>query len=261
VIIGLILTLLLVVGAADAKAAAPRRGLSDEQIVARGQLVESGKYVEIYEHEVKVDPSFLKIMESAYGQIETVTGLKLDTATLGLKVRVYVSDAVGVSHVWKGYEHPSDPKAVIFLNPRVYWGSMSGKNATYIHEMTHLFTWSFNSHTLREGIADYVALTILPGAAVGPNPGGSESRSEIPPEILEYLGTARPPPGWVSTDLVRRAAYYFASYRFVNYLVEAKGMDTFMKLYASENPETALKSLYGITREEAVQAAFKVRPQ
>ena len=62
-------------------------------------------------------------------------------------------------------------------------------------------------------------------------------------------------------DAQFRRAYYFASYRFVNYLVEAKGMDTFMKLYASENPETALKSLYGITREEAVQAAFKVRPQ
>jgi hypothetical protein len=99
-------------------------------------------------------------MESAYEQVQKTTGLKLDTATLGPKVRVYVSDAIAISHVWKGYQHPRDPKAIIFLNARAYQGAMNGQNATYIHELTHLFTWRYNSHTLREGFADYVALKI-----------------------------------------------------------------------------------------------------
>jgi hypothetical protein len=255
--LGLILTLLWVVGTANIDAAVPRRAVSDDQIAAQGQLVGSGTRVEVYQHGVTIDPSFLKIMESVYEQVETVTGLKLDRATLGPKVRVYVSEAVGISHVWKGYQHPSDPRAVIFLNPRVYLGAMSGKNATHVHELTHLFTWRFNSHTLREGIADYVALTILPGAAVGPNPGGGKSPPDIPAEILEHLGTTKPAPGWLVTDQVQRRAYYFASYRFVKYLVEMKGMETFMKLYVSENPEVDIRSLYGISREEAIKAALR----
>ncbi len=252
--------LLFVASVECSVAAVPRRAVSDGEIAAQGRLVASGPRVEIYEHGVKVDPSFLGVMESVYGKVEAMTGLKLDTATLGPKVRVYVSDAVQISHVWKGYEHPSDPIGVVFLNPRVYSGAMAGKNATHIHELTHLFTWRFNSHTLREGIADYVALTVLPGAAVGPNPGGGESSFEVPPEILELLGTTKPPPGWVSTDPVRRRAYYFASYRFVKYLIEMKGMETFRKLYVSEKPETAIKEFYGISREEAIQAALSARP-
>ncbi len=257
--LGFIFALLLIGGAANVNAAVAGRGTSDEQIVGQAELIASSTHVEIYQHGMAVNPSFLKIMESAYGQVEKVTGLKLDTATLGPKVQVYVSSAVRISHVWRGYDHPSDPKAAIFLNPRAYSGALSGKNATHIHEMTHLFTWRFNSHTLREGIAHYVALTILPGAAVGPNLAGG-SPPDITQEILDHLGTTRPPPGWLSTDLNRRTAYYFASYRFVKYLIETRGMETFMKLYAAEDPEVAIRSLYGISREEAVRAAIGARP-
>jgi hypothetical protein len=246
-----------VLGTANAKAAVPRRAVSDDQIVAQGQLVASGTYVEIYQHGLTIEPSFVKVMESAYDEIQRVTGLKLDTATLGPKIRVYVSASLGISHVWKGYQHPSDPKAVIFLNPRVFQGALSGKNATHIHELTHLFTWRFNSHTLREGFADYVALSILPGAAVGPNPEGESAPSRIPVEVLEHLGTTKPPPDWASSDPVRRSAYYFASYRFVKHLVDLKGMETFIKLYSSENPEMEITSLYGLTREEVIRGALK----
>jgi hypothetical protein len=62
----------------------------------------------------------------------------------------------------------------------------------------------------------------------------------------ELLGTTKPPPDWVSTDPLRRGAYYFASYRFVKYLIETKDMETFWKLYTSENPEIEIKSLYGL---------------
>ena len=137
---------------------------------------------------------------------------------------------------------------------------MGGKNATYVHELTHLFTWRYHSHTLREGIADYVALKIFPGAAVGPNDGNDDlARRNIAPEIIEYLGTTKPAPEWVSTDPTRRSDYYFASYRLVKYLIESKDMETFWKLYASENPEIDIKSLYGFDRKEAVQAALGTR--
>jgi hypothetical protein len=256
--IGLILSIVFVLFI-NAHAAVPGRSIPDAQVVAQAELVASGTHVEIYQHGTSIDPSFLKVMESAYEQVQVVTGLKLDTTILGTKVRVYVSSAIAVSHVWRGYQHPTDPKAMIFLNLRAYQGAMTGKNATHVHELTHLFTWNYNNHTLREGIADYVALKVFPGAAVGPNPGGDSTAPDIPPEIIELLGTTKPPPQWVSTDPVRRRAYYFASYRLVRYLVEAKGMETFWRLYLSENPEIDIKALYGLDREEVVRAALGVR--
>jgi len=254
----LIIVLTVVAGTVSTQAAVSGSA-SDEQIVSNAELVASGTLFEIYQHGTRVDPAFLKIMERAYEQVQKVTGLTLDTATLGPKVHVYVSNALGVSHVWKGYQHPRDPKGFIFLNSRVYRGALSGNNATYIHELTHLFTWKYRSHTLREGIADYVALTILPGAAVGPNEGEAWSPSSIPSEVLEFLGTVKPIPVWVTTDPLRRSAYYFASYRFAKYLVERENFATFMKLYASDDPESDIKTLYGISREEAVKAVFAPR--
>ena len=229
--------------------------VGDAQIVEQAQLVASGERVEIYQHGLRVDPAVLKLAEDAYRQLETLTGRKLDTATLGPKIRIYVSDSVGISHVWRGYQHPHDPKGIIFLNPRVYLGALSGRNAIYVHEMAHLFTWRYQSHTLREGLADYLALRVLPGAAVGPNPDGYNSSLRIPAEVLEYLGTTKPPPAWVVSDPRMRVAYYFASYRFVNYLVENGGMERFLALYDSENPESEMAKLYGASREDLIRRA------
>ena len=252
--------ILLCVFAENGTPAAPRRQVSDEQVVARAELVASGSRIEIYQHDVSVDRSFLKIMVSAYEAVERVSGLKLDTAVLGPMVRVYVSDAITVSHVWRGYQHPRDPKGVIFLNLRAYHGALGGKNATHVHELTHLFTWRYHSHTLREGIADYIALKVIPGAAVGPNARPDDTaRRNIAPEILEHLGTTKPAPDWVSTDPSRRVDYYLSSYRFVKYLVERRDLATFWNFYASENPEDDIKNLYGLDRNEAVQGALGAR--
>ena len=117
----------LCIFAGSAHPAVPRRSISDEQVVARAQLVASGAYIEVYQHGAVIEPSFLKMMESAYEEVQRVTGLKLDSATLGSKVRIYVSDAISVSHVWRGYQHPSDPKAIIFLNLRAYHGGHGGQ--------------------------------------------------------------------------------------------------------------------------------------
>jgi len=253
-----VLAAFFLTSAAVGHGAVPRAAVPDERIAAQGKLVAAGSRVEIYEYGVTVDRAFLKLMEEACEQVEKVTGLPLDTATLGPVVRVYISDAVAISHVWKGYQHPSDPKAILFLNPRVYRDALNRTNATYIHELTHLFAWRFGSHTLREGFADYVALKILPGAAVGPNPAG-EAAGEIPPEVIEHLGTAKPAPQWVSTDPTRRSAYYLASYRLVKFLIGTKDMGTFLKLYRSEKPESDIEALYGLSREQAIRAALADR--
>lgn len=233
---------------------------NDRKVVERAELVAAGERVEIYQHGVKVDPAFLKPVEDAYAKLESLTGRKLDTATLGPKIRIYVSEAVPVSHVWNGYSHPEDPKGIVFLTSPAYLGALAGKNATYIHEMAHLFSWRFHSHTLREGLADYLALAIMPGAGVGPNPDGYGSASQIPAEIAEYLGTTRPPPSWVTTDAQRRRAYYYASYRLVKYLIEHGGMDRFMQLYDSDHPERDVARLYGASREKLARIAVTGTP-
>jgi hypothetical protein len=229
--------------------------VSDGDVVRQSALVVSGNRVEIYQHGITVDPKLLEILEEAYARVEALTGRKLDTATLGPRVRVYVSDAISVSHVWNGYEHPRDPRGIILLNRRAYLGALSGTNATYAHEMTHLFTWRYSSHTLREGIADYVAVAVRPGAGVGPNAQGHDLSARIPKEVVDCLGTTQPAPAWLTGDATYRRFYYLASYRFVKSLIEDKGMEVFMRLYDSERPETEMPALYGASREDLIRRA------
>ena len=248
------LALLLALGG-GLPASAQRRVASDTQILAEATLVASGDRVEIFQHGVPVAPAFLKAAEDAYGRLETLTGRPLDTATLGPKIRIYVSRGVTVSHVWNGYGHPKDPKGVVLLSARAYEGALTRTNATYVHEMAHLFTWRYHSHTLREGLADYLALEIHPGAGVGPNAEGYDVSMAIPPEVTECLGTTKSPPEFLMSDSSRRRAYYFASYRFVKSLILTAGMETFLRLYESPSTEAALPRLYGASREEMVRRA------
>lgn len=76
---------------------------------------------------------------------------------------------------------------------------------------------------------------------------------KIPPDVIECLGTTTPAPAWLTTDAERRAAYYFASYRFVRSLIDAAGMDVFMRLYDAPNTEDALATLYGASREQLLR--------
>jgi len=231
-----------------------QRPIVDEQIVKESQLVGVGEHTEIYQHRMNVDPAFLKITEDAYQQVEQLLGVKPDTATLGPKIRIYVADSPSVCHVWKGSNHPQDPKGIIFLHRRAYLGAMRGLDANYVHEMVHLFMWRYQSHTLREGFAEYIALKVLP-TGIAASPVSSNWSVAIPSDVIEHLGTTKPPPQWITTDPAKRRAYYLASYRFVKYLVEAKSMEIFMKLYNSKRPDTEIATLYDLTREQAIRAS------
>lgn len=62
---------------------------------------------------------------------------------------------------------------------------------------------------------------------------------KVSPEIKELLGTTMPPPRWVESDPNRRQAYYFASYRFVAHLVEARGI--YELAFKDRNSDTSEK--------------------
>jgi hypothetical protein len=234
-----------------------RSGIPDEQIVQDAHLVASGGRVDLFQAGLVVDPALVETAERALVQMEALLERKLDESTLGPRIRIYVAASTTISHVWRGYDHPSEPKPVLFLNPRVARMALLGTNATYAHELAHLLTWRFYSHTLREGLADHLALQVHPGAGVGPNVEGYASPPTVPQEVEEYLGTTRAPPSALMTDTQFRRAYYFASYRFVRFLVERAGMATFLKVYEARDPENEFLRLYGASRKELVLAAAK----
>ena len=228
---------------------------SDERIAEEAQLIASSARVDLYTHGVVVDPELVELAERALVQMEGLLGRPLDGATLGPRVRIYVAAAINVSHVWRGYAHPSDPRAVVFLNPIVARRALSGANATYAHELAHLLAWRYRSHTLREGLADWLALQVHPGAGVGPNFAGYDPPPDVPSEVMQYLGTTRPPPSAVRDDIRFRRGYYYASYRFVRFLIERAGMAAFLELYDAENPEGEFVRLYGAGREALAEAS------
>jgi hypothetical protein len=229
----------------------------DEQIVREAQLVASGARIDLYEHGVGVERALVTVAEQALARMEQLLGRKLDEATLGPRIHIYVSASTRVSHVWRGYRHPSDPKPIVFLNPSVAGLAVSGTNATYAHELAHLLTWRYRSHTLREGLADYLALQLHPRAGIGPNLRGYSSPPAVPQEVNQYLGTIRAPPEAVVSDAYFRSAYYYASYRFVRYLIGRADMETFLKLYEAEDPGVEISRLYGASLQELVAAAAK----
>lgn len=248
------LSLLCLIGATWPAQA--QRAMNDEQIFMQAKRVARGELVEVFQHGVDIEAAkFLRLAEEAYQGIEKVTGLKFDTATLGPRLQIIVSASAPVSHVWRGHHHQQEPRGILILNAFAYRGAIKANNATYIHGMTQLFTWHYSSHTLHEGLADWVALEVLPGAAVGPNPNGHDPKTVVPPVIADYLGTNQAPPLWLDLDAERRAAYYFASYRFVKYLIDTKGFATFMQLYNSPKPDASFAKLYDTKRETAIRAA------
>ena len=239
-----------------AQAAPADLAARDAAIVADAVLVAEGESIALYGHGVTPDAAFLDTAERALERMEALLGRGLDSATLGERVRIYVSADTTVSHVWLGYDHPRDPQGALFVNPKIAHLGVAGRNATYAHELAHLLTWRYASHTLREGLADWLALAVHPGAGVGPNPDADASPAPVPDEVAALLGTDAPPPDALSSDPAFRAAYYAASRRFVAHLVERAGIATFLELYDAGEPEALYQRLYGASREALVREAL-----
>jgi hypothetical protein len=229
----------------------------DAQIMREAKLVASSGRVDLYEHKISVNTELAPLSDRAITQMEAILGRKWDSRALGERISIYVSAETRVSHVLGGYEHQSNPKPILFLNPLVARMALAGKNATYAHELAHLLTWRFQSHTLREGLADYLALQLHPGAGVGPNREGYASFPPVAEGIAEILGTSAAPPASLTQDQAFRESYYASSYRLVRYLIEVDGLPKFLELYAARDPEATFKQLYGQERRALVAAALK----
>ena len=229
---------------------AQRRDNPDSIVLNRAQLVSQTDRIEVYRDEINVDEGLAAEIDRLYLAIEAQLGRKFDVATFGKKIKVVVSNNVRVSHVWRGYQHMSDPQAVVFLNTRAYNGFKSKSNATLVHEMTHLFTWRYNSHSLREGIADYVARAVMPNTAVGPN----ESNA-VPVRVnwaSKYLGSNQPAPSELTTDPEFRKNYYFSSYVFVKALIERTSMADFLRFYDGPYSDTLFESTFKVKRLDLI---------
>ena len=112
--------------------------------------------------------------------------------------------------------------------------------------MTHLFTWRYSSHSLREGIADYVARAVMPNTAVGPN-----EANAVPTSVdwaSKYLGSNHPAPPELTTDPEFRKDYYFLSYVLVKALIERTSMADFLRFYDSTYTDAMFESTFKIKR-------------
>lgn len=235
--------------------------LSDKAITKRTALAASGKVVDIYTDMADLESDQLAhLADQAYRQIEQNFGFQYDHHMLGARIQIHCSDAVKVSHVHGGYNQAKEPLGKVFLNARAALGAVQGVNATYIHEMVHLFTWNFCSHTLREGLADYVALALHKGAGVGPVPADFVLSAEETQKFSKYWATTKKPPRKLKTDIDFRRGYYFSARVFVTYLITNFGLGLFMKLYASSEPEAAIEQLYQQSRQDLIKQAIASRP-
>jgi hypothetical protein len=227
-------------------ALAQRSQTGDDAILARAVLIDRSDRVELYGDGVEVEKDFIGTIDRLYRAIGDQLDRRFDEGTLGRRIKVVVSSSVRVSHVWQGYRHMADPRAVIFLNLRAYHGARSGSNATLAHELTHLFTWRYTSHSLREGLADFVARAVMPGASVGPN--GPNVEPVRVTWALTYLGSDQPAPSELTTDPEFRRLYYLSSYVLVKALVERTSMRAFLEFYEGAYSDAAFESTFGIGR-------------
>jgi len=231
-----------------------KRRIPDKSIIKWTPLVARGQWVDIYTDIDSYEADKLAHMaDCSYQHIQKKFSLKYNHDLLGERIKIYCSNAVKVSHVYGGYLQPEQPLGKIFLNLRSALGAIQGNNATYIHEMAHLFAWNFHSHSLREGLADYIASKLHNSSvSIGPVPADFILAEGDLKRYSRYWATVKNPPRKLKTDIEFRRAYYFSCRLFVTYLIQSFGFGKFMSLYDSPQPEIDLEHIYKKKRCELV---------
>lgn len=155
------------------------------------------------------------------------------------------------SHVYRGYEHTDADPPVVFLS-----GLDSGE-APHIHETVHIVAGEFGSLLLREGLATHVQFAVQPGKM---RPlvklGEVTDRKSLDAAAARILATpkgrerakrwlADPEKKVVFTSRPERGLFYAVSASFVGHLIDRIGIETFMKVYAADDPAAALERLTG----------------
>ena len=155
------------------------------------------------------------------------------------------------SHVYGGYAHTDADPAIVFLS-----GLDSGE-APHIHETVHIVGGKFGSLLLREGLATYAQFAVQPGkmrplvklgevtdrksldaaaARIVSKPNGRELATKWLANPAKKVAFASRPD---------RSLFYAVSASFVAHLIDGMGMESFMKLYAADDPVAALERMTG----------------
>lgn len=205
---------------------------------------------------------FLNDLSHGIDRIGGLLGVSLDTVHYGQsRVEVFVAGDLGISHVYGSYRHMSYNRPYLYLDAEKV---VSGE-APYLHELTHLLAWSFGSHSLREGLASYIESVIRAEAestgsalfgAISPAVADQQAAAKLThpgaSEVLPWIGKSGfAPAGVTSPERPRiRALYYTLSQSFAQYLISRLGLEPFMAVYASPNPEEKLLQTTGMSLED-----------
>lgn len=186
--------------------------------------------------------AFLDQLDTALKEIEQRLQRPLDRAHYGEQaIEVFLSPQAGVSHVYGSYQQPRYDKPWIFLLPRM----VKDQRSPYSHEMTHLVAWRFQAHSLREGLACWMQVTLAQaGKGLNTPVHGFTNRAEADrlsadalrgsagPALLAAMGSdGLPERNLTAPGGQERSDYYALSYSFVAFLIERLGLADFMKLY------------------------------
>lgn len=196
--------------------------------------------------------AFAAALDRGVTAIAGLIGSRLDSAHYGSsRIEVFVGNGIGVSHVYGSYRHMRYNLPYLFLDAE----KVRAGEAPYLHEATHLLSWRFGSHSLREGFASWVESRIIAdgGAstsglfgASSPEAVDQQARERIDgpgaEEVLPFIGKN----GFADQRVTSperprvRAAYYLLSQSFVQHLIREIGLPVFLAVYSSEDPETQL---------------------
>jgi hypothetical protein len=188
------------------------------------------------------------------GVVERRVGVRFDTSHYGQdRIEYFVARDIRRSHVLGGYEHPKHRQPYVFLPLRMVRAGID----PYLHETTHIILWKYGSHTLREGLADFVHSSEPRfGGGINRIADGVFDRSSAERVAAETLRTpiggqllaAMGANGIPGNDLAlgpSRREYYVAAYAFVAFLLDAVPMERFVELYTQDDVEAAAMALTG----------------
>jgi hypothetical protein len=186
-------------------------------------------------------------LDHVIAQVEKILGRKQDVT-----IEYFLSDSDEMpSHVYGGYDHSAADPAIVFLS-----GLDSGE-APHIHEPVHIIGGKFGSLLLREGLATYVQFALQPGkmrplVRLG-EVTDRKSLDATAERIVSKPNGRELATAWLANPAKKvafysrpdRALFYAVSASFVAFLIDRIGIETFMVVYASDDPAASLERVTG----------------
>lgn len=216
--------------------------MSDPQIIEElnrtGEKLEVSNGVVYYEKGQLSESGLKKTKEEFEAAIKEVLEL------LGISLKrerykdslpaLYIYHAVNSGpHIYFGHEHHMAEIPAIFIPSPI----IKANYAPIFHEVVHLVTENFWSHSLREGLADFVQFYLRPGQKASMKMTvldfHSHAREVLKKEsrVFKFVGGE----GYHYDSIQERIDFYQLSRSFVTYLIHQYGGAKFLKLYETKN--------------------------